>query len=131
MTNEVKTRVPVVEMSTQALRWVTDQIIRTQPGVYALPHPDGGEVWICPFGSGKSPRVLETSPGLTETSQFVEVYAPDGSVRRYAVTVLIKEIPDERREVDVTGDESRGVSEADRPEDPDLEAAPEVGSQEP
>jgi len=131
MTNEVKTRVPVVEMSTQALRWVTDQIIRTQPGVYALPHPDGGEVWICPFGSGKSPRVLNTAPGLAETSQIVEVYTPDGSVRRYAVTVSIKEIHDERREVDVPDQEVRGVSQADGTQVPDGPPAPEDGPQEP
>jgi hypothetical protein len=131
MTNEVKSQVTTVDISTQALRWVTDQIIRTQPGVYSLPHPDGGEVWICPFGSGKTPRVLHTHPGLVETSQLVEVYAPDGSAQRYAVKISIKEIHDERREVDVPDQEVRGLPQADRPEGPDAEAAPENGPQEP
>jgi hypothetical protein len=76
-----------------ALRWVTDQIIRSQPGSYVLSHPDGGELWVCPFGSGKSPQRVEGGPGLVEARQNVEVTGPGGVSREYEVLVSIREVP--------------------------------------
>ena len=132
MTNEVMVRVPGSDIasrpwiSAQAVRWITDQIIMTQPGAYALPHPDGGEVWVCPFGSGKSPHRIDTGPGRIEARQFVEVCAPDGTCRSYEVLIAITEAVNEHGEADVIDDAGRGVPEADGPEGPDGPAAAEA-----
>lgn len=110
---------PRVTTAVFALRWITDQIIRSQPGSYVLPHPDGGELWVCPFGSGKSAHRVDAGAGIVQTSQFVEVTSADGVPRKYEVVVQIKEIPHERSEADHDGTADGELPEAVRAERPD------------
>jgi hypothetical protein len=112
-----------------ALRWVTDQIIRSQPGAYVLPHPDGGELWICPFGSGKSAQHVEGGPGIVEARQFVEVTGPGGLTREYEVLVSIREIPHVLSQGSDVNPPSGELPESDRPGHADAEAAAEDGPQ--
>lgn len=122
---------PRSTMAVFALRWVTDQIIRSQPGAYVLGTHEGEEMWVCPYGSGKSPQRVTGDLHLVEASQRVEVTGPGGMSREYEVLVSIREIPhvlSQAPDVDAQGGE---LPEPDRPGHADAEAAPEDGPQGP
>jgi hypothetical protein len=112
-----------------ALRWITDQIIRSQPGSYVLPHPEGGDLWVCPYGSGKSPHRIEGGTGTVEASQFVDVTSVDGVTRKYEVVVSIREVPDERGEAGYIDEASDELPVANGPERTHSGADPEAEPQ--
>lgn len=109
-------------MATFALGWVVDQIIRSQPGSYSIPRPDGGELWVSPYGSGVSPLHLSTGLDHLEARQVVSVTSPDGSRREYEIAVSIREIPHVLSQPDDVRPAGEDLPRPDRAEGPDPQA---------
>jgi len=82
--------VPVVRIMQAATKWISEQLIRWQPGAYQSSPVDGGH-FESPYGVKLLPARLETSVTDDQVTYSTSclVRQPDGSTRTYMISVRV------------------------------------------